>query len=458
MESRTQSALRTLNFIALTAVVLLMPVYAHADTYSQTFEDAGPSWASQCPNITGVTSGSAYAGTYKLRGNAATCLPNVGTVSVTASSTISWYMDPLFNFGEGFCIYDGNKMFGVTARNATTDIYIAGTTSCDDNGATLLGTDNASYNLIELEIGANRTVIARANGGAWKYVGVMTGDYFGFKNNSNNIADIDNISVSQFTGGYYSSQAEGITAITAPSNNSTTANNTPAFSYTYYTTHAYDRAGIRLVDQTTGQTINTSSSSSTISSTGSHSYSQYVGVTSGHLYAWQPVLYDTAGTLTPIYGARYTFFAVTTNQYQSLPISLNTNPFATSSIYSQNSGLVASSSASSTNYTQNFTFAASSSLGLCFAYFPDEIREKMSIKFPFSYLCDIQTLISEMVNGDGNARGNLQIGLGNVGTTTLIDKQAVSQIGAVQEIKRVSGYAMYLATALMTLWAITRIL
>jgi len=251
--------------------------------------------------------------------------------------------------------------------------------------------------------------------------------------------------------------SEGITAITSPTNQSTTANNTPTFSYTYYTVHAYDRAGIVLTDMTTGQSINTAAASSTNSSSGSHTYSQPFGVTTGHLYNWKPVLYDTTGALTPIYGPQYTFFAVNTSQYQSLPSQLQ-SPFSTSSIYSQNTGLVSSSTASSTNYTQTFSFAASSSLGLCFAYFPDDIRNAMSIKFPFSYLCDLQTLISQMVNGDGNARGNLQIGLGTVGTTTLIDKQAVSAIGAVQEVKRVAGYALYLSTAMLTLWAVVSIL
>jgi len=255
---------------------------------------------------------------------------------------------------------------------------------------------------------------------------------------------------------------EGIKTIISPLNQTTTANNTPTFSYTYYTTSAYDRASFFLKDLTTGQNINTAAASSTNSSSGLHTYSQPFGVTTGHLYEWQPVVYDVAQTLAPMYGPKYVFFAVTTSNYQSLPAPV-TNPFGTSAIYSTgwtgatSTAIVATTTASSTNYTQTYTFASTTAFGRCFSSLPDNLRNVMTIKAPFSYICDVQTLIDEMINGDGAASGNLNISLNNLATTTLIDKQAISQISAVQQIKKVAGYAIYLSTALLILWAALRI-
>lgn len=257
-----------------------------------------------------------------------------------------------------------------------------------------------------------------------------------------------------------------IIAIQSPSNQSVTETEDVLFAYTYQNSSLYDRASVILKDQTTGISYNMVQASSTIASSGTHSYSYLLTLISGHLYEWQPVMYDTNNVLPPIYGAKTVFFVETTEDYQSIPFEfafpVGWDPVLSSGYTgSTSTGLVATTTVG--DYT-TYTFASTTGLANCFAYLPDALRNALSIKAPWSYICDVQVLIGEMVNGDGNASGDLVLTypviLGkDLGTTTkLIDKSRISQFEAINTFKQVAGYAMYLATALGIMWAAIRIL
>jgi len=148
--------------------------------------------------------------------------------------------------------------------------------------------------------------------------------------------------------------------------------------------------------------------------------------------------------------------------YQSTPPELE-NPFDLSALYSTgwtgstSTSIVSTTTASSTNYTNNYTVSSTTPFGRCFRTLPESLRNVMTFKFPFSYFCDAQVLILEMINGNGSAQGDLDINLNNLATTTLIDKQAIAAIRAVVEIKKIAGYSLYISPALLIMRAVLRV-
>jgi len=136
------------------------------------------------------------------------------------------------------------------------------------------------------------------------------------------------------------SVSEGITGIIAPTYASVvpSANNVN-FSFTYNNLSLYTSSGFDLVDNTTGQSIYTASASSTISSSGSGTFSGYLDIVSGHTYTWTPWIKGTG--LTPLYGTPTFFFAVTSSSVYIPPAS--SNPYATTSFGSIYNGLISTS-------------------------------------------------------------------------------------------------------------------
>jgi len=273
--------------------------------------------------------------------------------------------------------------------------------------------------------------------------------------------------------GQTQSTANGIKTIISPTNQSTTANNTPTFSYTYYYDSAqgsYDRVGFLLRDLTNESSVNTAGASSSISASGLGTFSNPFGVITGHLYEWQPIMYSTTGASVPLYGSKSWFYAVTSENYQSIPDPVD-NPFDLSALFtsffgsSTSTNLVATSTASSTNPgVINYTTGSTTPLARCFSLLPDNLRNSMATHMPFSYVCDAQVLIYEMINGSGGASGDFVLTYPTVlghdlaTSTTIIDKEAIVAIPAVQTMKTVLGYAIYLSTAFGIMWAVLRVI
>jgi len=187
--------------------------------------------------------------------------------------------------------------------------------------------------------------------------------------------------------GYSTSTSNGIKSLISPYSGQVTTTNTPTFSFTYYYDSAqgyYNKVGFSLIDNTSGQNIDTSSASSTISASGLSTYAQPFGLTSGHIYTWRPYMYDTTGTSTRLYGPSTSFTAVIA---QSLYVSQgNTYQSTTTPAWSPN--WYATTSTSTISIPLSTAMGTSSPWG-----------DILQHKFPFSYFYDLGVIFDELETG-----------------------------------------------------------
>jgi len=225
------------------------------------------------------------------------------------------------------------------------------------------------------------------------------------------------------------------------------------FNYTYVVSGSiYDTAGFSLVDNTAGQSIDVSSLEEFINASGTHTYSHYFDLITGHNYTWTPYMRLSTASTTPTYGTP-TFFFTGTNSSTPLPPSPY-NPWASSTLISAPSlststGIYSFSGTSTTSWTSGVLDAGTEAL--------------LATKAPFSYIYDLKTVFLELANGAAttshsciNSDAYYTLPTGSMGshlasgstTIKIIDACAVAGFSTTQQIKTVIGYAIYLFTAI----------
>jgi len=246
---------------------------------------------------------------------------------------------------------------------------------------------------------------------------------------------------------------EGIVKITTPTYGQVLTSGAAArFSFDYFITGVrYNRAGFYLLDNTTGQSIDTTAASSTINATGVRTYDFYFDLVTGHNYTWTPYLLDTRGVNKTIMASSTFFF---TGSNQSRPaVSTPVNPWAGQTlismpIFATSSGIVNWTNSTSSSFTSGI--------------FDKSFDELMARKAPFSYLYDMKQLLYEFANGSATSTytsgcssqdGYYQLPFGKVLSTgsssvKIFDACAVSAIPAVAQIKEVMKNGIYLMTGI----------
>jgi len=244
----------------------------------------------------------------------------------------------------------------------------------------------------------------------------------------------------------------------SPSNFSTTESTNVEFSFTYNvdtSSGIYSYVGFNLKDLTTGQSIDVSSATSSIISSGLASYSYTKTLTSGHMYSWTPYMKQTGGTLPTILGDSYTFWVVNRNSYQSQgPATVN--PFATSTGFYN--GWISSSTATSTG---RVTYTLGNATTSCTtSFFSPSIEGALCSKFPFSYLYDFKVFLTELANGDGTNQGDITYTLpmgktaNGSSTVTLLSRTQQATSSPVTTARTLMEMGIYFTTALYVMGAI----
>lgn len=209
------------------------------------------------------------------------------------------------------------------------------------------------------------------------------------------------------------------------------------FSFNYFIdfNHIdYDKVGITITDLTTNQSVN-SVTEGDISGYGSHLFERSVGLPLGHIYQWYAYIYDedTFASSTPLLiktSPSVTFYTSTLLGTSTLPESF----FA------------------STSPVIGFTYGSSTVNSFDpSSYLPAIFADIFKTKFPFSYIYDIYTLISELASGTsiGNVSMTLPSGAtfnGN-SSVTLVDFTALRAVSLVSTTRTILSYLMYVLTA-----------
>lgn len=253
-------------------------------------------------------------------------------------------------------------------------------------------------------------------------------------------------------------QQQGIVTIVSPVAYSVTnsANNVN-FSFTYWVDTSqgfYDTAGFKLTDQTIGQSIDTSSATTSIIASGLSTYSEYWDLVSGHTYLWTPYMKDSAGVNATIYGTPTLFYAVTNNTQSTYvaPLSLPTftGTWATTS---QNS-FISTSSSSLFGNTITINSTTTGQVGGLLFSGNSELEGLLKSKFPFSYIFDFKTLLQEVANGNGGGGGNIAYTLpmgktaNGTSTITLLSQTQMATSSPVVQIRTLIQYSLLFMTAI----------
>jgi len=252
--------------------------------------------------------------------------------------------------------------------------------------------------------------------------------------------------------------AEGISEINTPTYAQVVSSgNNVQFSYDY-NSYSYTRAGFTLVDNTTGQSVVTSSASSTISSSGSGTFNGYLDLVTGHTYTWTPWLSGSITGQADIYGTP-TFFFTGSNTSVYIPPA-PTSPYATTSFGTVFNGIISTSTTGST------TIRTGTSTNYTTGILDQDLDNALRSRFPFSYIYDLLNVLNELASytsasSSPNAEYTLPFNkvLDNGSTTvTIIDTQAVRAIPAVSEARQLIAYTIYLMTAFAIVGAVASIL
>jgi len=229
------------------------------------------------------------------------------------------------------------------------------------------------------------------------------------------------------------------------------------FSFDYYFNPMldnYDKVAIQLNKVSNGgMTISTSSMYHNIISTGGATYTQELSLNDNENYMWRPYLYSSVGSSTPLYGTWYSFWTVSNptprTQVPSYGLASSSNP--------DYQGFSTSTVGSST--------VANLNLG---SFLPDDISDVMKQKFPFSYLYDVYTLITELANGTSASNASYSLPLGAVYTNpstqatsssiVVMDQSAITSTGYVSQIRSLISMAVYFTTALYLVGAIMAVI
>jgi len=249
---------------------------------------------------------------------------------------------------------------------------------------------------------------------------------------------------------------QGITNIINPTYGQVVSSaNNVNFSFNYYINSlTYDTAGFRLVDNTIGQSVNTSSSTESIIASGNSTFSEYLDLIYGHMYTWTPYLFSNV-TDTYLYASSTPFFAGAQSN-QSIPNTPPalwngcTNILCPGAIFSTTTGILTWNGGTTTSP---------------FGPFGETLDSLIASKAPFSYLYDIKQVLFELGNGSTTSlysqsctnndayytlpTGSLGSHLSN-GSTTIkfIDACAIKVMPVVVEIRKAISYAIYLITGI----------
>jgi len=268
-------------------------------------------------------------------------------------------------------------------------------------------------------------------------------------------ANVKQMYIRLFTTNNY--QVQGVTSIISPTYGSlVSSSDNVHFSFTYYINSlVYNRAGFGLVDNTSGVSIDTSSASSSIISSGASTFDGYLDLVYGHTYTWTPYIYDSTGSNGYLFGSSTVFF-VGTNQ--SLPPQTTvTNPWASSSL-----GYLPFTTVSGSSSTSTGSISFSSSTSPCrVTILQSDIDGILRTRFPTSYIYDSCLFLSEIANGDGNSSGDAyyQLPTGPLGShlangstsIKIVDRDAISALSPVVYIKTLVKNCLYVITGFVVI-------
>lgn len=244
---------------------------------------------------------------------------------------------------------------------------------------------------------------------------------------------------------------EGITRITTPTYGQviSSANNVN-FSFDYYLNSlAYDKAGFALVDNTAGQTINTSSLEDTISSSGSSTFDDFLDLITGHNYTWTPYLRNSSSG-DYLYGTS-TFFFTGSNS--------SSIPPAPSPIWNGCNNILQPGCVISTS-TGILTWNGGTTTTPLFG--DTTLDQLLSRKAPFSYLYDVKQLIYELANGTSSTSYTQSCSTNDAyytlpfgktlssgsSSVRIIDACTITNLSIVSSIRELIRNSLYLITGI----------
>jgi len=347
------------------------------------------------------------------------------------------------------CSSGGSFFTGYTSCVDKTGLISVGTYSSTTKTLLLYSTSTpfftflpSKYYQMEIQSGQNFKLYGS---------GIYEGQGYGLSTGGGTLESLQESYFYLFSAGNLSTQ--GITSITSPTYAQVVSStNNVNFAFNYYTSSFYNLAGFNLIDNTTLQSIDTSTASSSISSSGSGSFNGYLDLVTGHTYTWTPWIKDSRGINNTLVGSS-TFFFVGSQSNQSIPTIQPATWNGCNDILCQ--GAIVSTSTGILTWNGGTTTSPFGPFGTTF---DDLVRNKA----PFSYLYDIKQLLYELGNGsstDSYTRGchgsdayyTLPYGKtleSGSSTIKFIDACAVQEYGIVKEIRRTITYALYLITGI----------
>jgi len=208
-----------------------------------------------------------------------------------------------------------------------------------------------------------------------------------------------------------------VTQINSPGDGVTTSSTNVFFSFDIFYNSGgpsfYDHVGIELIDVTSGQEMNTATSS--INASGNSSYGFYMSLPADHFMTWRPYIADNVGSSTRIYGSVRTFVVNDNSSFIQLPTNENE---ATSSLPS----------------------ILSNALNI-----PQLIRNKFPFNWAFAVIDGVQAFNN---NASTTAIASTTISLGNMssyggyGTSTLHYSFDIFGPGYIEKIKNLPNWEL----------------
>lgn len=202
----------------------------------------------------------------------------------------------------------------------------------------------------------------------------------------------------------------------------------------------YDKMGFQLQDITNSITIDTSSDSYSILSSGENTFITGTwALYENTAYMWRPYVYDSTGTSTARYGSWVTF-STNEQQFQSLaPID----------------NAIDNSTTSPSFLPSNFeipNFIASSTI------FSASIEQALRTNFPFSYIYDFGLILQELYPAGAATSSDVVVpitGMNASSTMVLFSVQNIGEMEVMDDVRKYTRwglwlfFAMYVTTSLL---------